>query len=55
MRVESSPQKRVEAHLYPAAQGAGGKGAGAFARLNPRRSPSPKHAPPFHTIPAQEL
>jgi len=27
MRVESSPLKRVEAHLYPATQGAGGKGA----------------------------
>ena len=31
MRVESSPQKRVEAHLYPATQGAGGKGAGPGA------------------------
>ena len=29
MRVESSPQKRVEAHLYPATQGAG-KGAAPF-------------------------
>ena len=27
MRVESSPQKRVEANLYPANQGAGGKGS----------------------------
>lgn len=26
MRVESSPQKRVEAHLYPATQGTAGKG-----------------------------
>jgi len=27
MRVESSPQKRVEAHLYPANPGPGGKGS----------------------------
>ena len=36
MRVESSPQKRVEAHLYPATPGTGGKGAG-LAPAKPRK------------------
>jgi lipopolysaccharide export system protein LptA len=40
MRVESSPQKRVEAHLYPSGQGAGGKGAG-FLPAKPQKSPKP--------------
>ncbi len=40
MRVESSPQKRVEAHLYPAAPGAGGKGAG-LAPAKPQKVPKP--------------
>lgn len=40
MRVESSPQKRVEAHLYPAAQGAGGKG-GALLPAKPQKVPKP--------------
>ena len=40
MRVESSPQKRVEAHLYPANQGAGGKG-GALLPVKPQKSRKP--------------
>ena len=40
MRVEGSPQKRVEAHLYPAAQGAGGKGAG-LVPAKPQKVPKP--------------
>ncbi|MCX5893436.1 MAG: hypothetical protein NTW80_10795 [Deltaproteobacteria bacterium] len=40
MRVESSPQKRVEAHLYPGAQGAGGKG-GALLPAKPKKVPKP--------------
>ena len=40
MRVECSPQKRVEAHLYPAAQGAGGKGVAPFP-AKPQKSPKP--------------
>ncbi len=40
MRVESSPQKRVEANLYPAAQGAGGKKVGPFP-AKPQKSPKP--------------
>jgi lipopolysaccharide export system protein LptA len=41
MQVESSPQKRVEAHLYPATQGAGGgKGAGLLP-AKPQKRPKP--------------
>ena len=40
MRVESSPQKRVEAHLYPANQGAGGK-EGALLPAKPQKSRKP--------------
>ena len=40
MRVESSPQKRVEAHLYPAPQGAGGKGT-ALLPAKPQKVPKP--------------
>jgi lipopolysaccharide export system protein LptA len=40
MRVESSPQKRVEANLYPATQGAGGKKVGPFP-VKPQKSPKP--------------
>lgn len=40
MRVESSPQKRVEAHLYPANQGPGGKGS-TLLPSKPQKSPKP--------------
>jgi lipopolysaccharide export system protein LptA len=40
MRVESSPQKRVEAHLYPTNQGAGGK-EGALLPAKPQKSRKP--------------
>jgi len=40
MRVESSPQKRVEAHLYPGAQGAGGKAIVPLPE-KPQKSPKP--------------
>jgi lipopolysaccharide export system protein LptA len=40
MRVESSPQKRVEAHLYPTNQGAGGK-EGALLPVKPQKSRKP--------------
>jgi lipopolysaccharide export system protein LptA len=40
MRVEGAPAKRVEAHLYPAAQGAGGKGKGLLP-ARPQKSPKP--------------
>jgi hypothetical protein len=36
MRVESSPQKRVEANLYPAVKGVGGKEA-TFLPASPRK------------------
>jgi lipopolysaccharide export system protein LptA len=40
MRVESSPAKRVEAHLYPATQGAAGKG-GLLVQAKPQKVPKP--------------
>ena len=40
MRVESSPQKRVEAHLYPANQGTGGKGT-PLLPAKPQKSRKP--------------
>jgi lipopolysaccharide export system protein LptA len=40
MRVESSPQKRVEAHLYPTNPGAGGK-EGALLPAKPQKSRKP--------------
>ena len=40
MRVESSPNKRVEAHLYPGAQGASGKAVVPFPE-KPQKSPKP--------------
>lgn len=40
MRAESSPQKRVEAHLYPANQGTGGKGT-PLLPAKPQKSRKP--------------
>ena len=40
MRVESSPQKRVEAHLYPTNQGGGGKGK-ALLPTKSQKGPKP--------------
>ncbi len=40
MRVESAPQKRVEAHLYPATQGAEGK-EGRLLPAKPQKSRKP--------------
>ena len=40
MRVESSPQKRVEAHLYPGNQGTGGKGT-PLLPAKPQKSRKP--------------
>jgi lipopolysaccharide export system protein LptA len=40
MRAESSPQKRVEAHLYPANQGPGGKGS-TILPAKPQKSLKP--------------
>jgi len=40
MRVEGSPQKRVEAHLYPGNQGTGGKGS-TILPVKPQKSLKP--------------
>ena len=55
MRVESSPQKRVEAHLYPATRGPEARAAGLLPAKPQKGRQALKHASPCPTISDQEL